>query len=142
MKIDDMGSYLNSIASVTPTPTPESPDEELLTALSTDGDTDTYTSTQSNPDIALPSENYNDIVAQLATVVSESSESETNTSDSHDNDSFQSTGSPSWSGGDESSETQTEVVFIHGLPYLQTTTTNKDGSTTVKQEPMGNIASI
>lgn len=153
MSISELSSYINSLQSMLAannqqkTATTSTASSEKASA-----ETDNYISSLSATDEALPCENYNDILMKImASYKSQENNSSTeyetlasaldNTSAESDTDSTTaaangSAGGSNGASSDASSTTETEIVIINGKPYLQTTTTNEDGTTTITQEPL------
>ena len=130
----------------------------------TDGDSYISTIADLDPNAAIPSENYNDLARQIKSAAG-SSESANSTVYASVTDSLrtdadgagtsaagtsaagstdaatESVGGSGGSGGagssDSDEDTETEVVTIDGQTYLQTTTTDSNGNTTVTRTPIG-----
>jgi hypothetical protein len=107
-------------------------------------DGDSYISTIANidSDAPIPSENYNDFARKIklsaaAGQAQDSTEYASvagGTSQAAGTEGTQAAGGGGAVGGgssDSEEDTETEVVFINGEAYLQTTTTDEDGNTTV-----------
>jgi hypothetical protein len=151
-------SALNDISSVQNVKTDDEGSSETVGSVSA-AKTDTYVSTITSQDTELRSENYNDIINQvrqakaaMASKEASSDEEEdysailggtTGTSESEAAGSASAGGLVGGAGGsdggsssDDEEETTT-IVVINGQRYLETTTTNADGSTTVTRTPIG-----
>jgi hypothetical protein len=114
----------------------------------TDGDSYISTIAGMDLDAAIPSENYNDLARKIL-----STSAEDKTQDSTEYASVTDSASQTaetggtqaaggGSGGGDSSDsddddTVTEVVTINGVTYLQITTTDEDGNTTVTRTQIG-----
>ena len=111
----------------------------------TDGDSYISTIAGLDPNAAIPSENYNDL-AKMIKSASGSAENSNATeyasvTSSTENETGAVGGAGGSGGGDSSDsdeETETEIVTINGQTYLQTTTTDANGNTTVTRTPIGN----
>jgi hypothetical protein len=95
--------------------------------VGTKADTDSYISTISSADEAIPSGTYNASGLEVGAGGDASSEASG------------ALGSGGAGGGssDSEEETTTEIVTINGVTYLQTTTTDADGNTTVTKTEIG-----
>ena len=110
----------------------------------TDGDSYVSTIAGLDPDTAIPSDTYNDLARKIKSA-SGSSENTNATEYASVEDSLenasQSVGGSGGAGGggssDSEEETETEIVTIDGRTYLQTTTTDANGNTTVTRKPIG-----
>lgn len=153
-------SALNNISSVQSVQTDDESSSETVGSVSA-GKTDTYVSTITSQDTELRSENYNDIINQVRQAKAAMAGSETSDdaeevlssliggTDSSTSGSSAAEGSASASGSvggaggsggsssDDDEEETTTIVVINGQRYLETTTTNADGSTTVTRTPIG-----
>jgi hypothetical protein len=96
-------------------------------SVSTNGDTDSYISTISSEDEAIPSGIYNSSGLEVGADNGTSSEASG------------ASGSGGAGGGssDSDEETTTEIITINGVTYLQTTTTDENGNTTVTKTEIG-----
>jgi hypothetical protein len=107
----------------------------------TGSDRDSYiSSTAVNDDTAIPSGIYGANGMELETF---SSVTAANTdSDTSASQESSSTGGAGGAGGSSDSEedTETEIVTIDGVTYLQTTTTDENGITTVTKTVISNAA--
>jgi hypothetical protein len=124
-----LNSYLASIAQSQTINT--STQESQIQSDKKNNDKDSYISTISSIDEAIPCGIYN---AQGLEV---GAGSDTTTTQS------QGGGAVGGGGGDSSDsdeDTETEVVIINGVTYLQTTTTDENGNTTVTRIPIGSSA--
>jgi hypothetical protein len=153
-------SALNDISSVQSVKTDDESSSETVGSVSA-SKTDTYVSTITSQDTELRSENYNDIINQIrqakAAMASKEAASDADedyssliggtddsTSESESAGSASASGSVGGAGGsgggsssDDDEEETTTIVVINGQRYLETTTTNADGSTTVTRTPIG-----
>jgi hypothetical protein len=154
-------SALNNISSVQSAQTDDESSSETVGSVSA-SKMDTYVSTITSQDTELRSENYNDIINQIRQAKAAMASSETSddaeevfssliggtdssTSESSaTEDSASASGSVGGAGGsgggsssDDDEEETTTIVVINGQRYLETTTTNADGSTTVTRTPIG-----
>jgi hypothetical protein len=93
-------------------------------SVGTKGEADSYISTISSADEAIPSGIYNSSGLEVGAGDGASSEA---------------SGSGGAGGGasDSEEETTTEIVTINGITYLQTTTTDENGNTTVTKTEIG-----
>jgi hypothetical protein len=122
-----LNSYLTSIAQ-SQTINTNTQESEIQTEEK-NNDKDSYISTISTIDEAIPCGTYNSqglevgVGSNATTTQSQSTEA---------------VGGGSGGGSSDSEEdTETEVVTINGVTYLQTTTTDANGNTTVTRIPIG-----
>jgi hypothetical protein len=107
----------------------------------TDGDSYISTIAGMDLDAAIPSENYNDLARKIQSAAAAGQTQDSteyasvteSTSQTAGTEGAQAAGGASGGGGssDSEEETETEVVTINGVTYLQTTTTDESGNTTV-----------
>jgi hypothetical protein len=143
-------SALNNISSVQSAQTDDESSSETVGSVSA-SKMDTYVSTITSQDTELRSENYNYIINQVRQAKAAMASSETSDdaeevfssliggTDNSTSGSSATEGSASASGSssDDEEEETTTIVVINGQRYLETTTTNADGSTTVTRTPIG-----
>ena len=129
----------------------------------TDGDSYISTIAGLDPNAAIPSENYNDLAKMIksaagSTETSNSTEyasvsgttgtassttGVTSTTSEASTETAGAVGGAGGSGGgsssdsDDDEDSETEVVTINGQTYLQVTTTDSNGNTTVTRTPIG-----
>ena len=145
MSITSINDYLNSISALS-TSMVQSSVQRTATSSSSDSDQDSYISSITDSSDPLVSDNYNDILQKLASALTTSSTSE-NSSDSTGSNatstsadsstsasasSASATAGTSGSSSDDSSSSETEVVTINGVTYLQTTTTENGVETVTR----------
>ena len=103
----------------------------------TESDRDSYISTMTNISEAIPSGTYN----ASGRIVGETEESQMSGSDAgtSEGSGVGSAGGAGGSGGgsDSGDETSTSIVTINGRTYLETTTTDENGNTTVTRTLIG-----
>jgi hypothetical protein len=99
----------------------------VSTSVGAKGEADSYISTISSADKAIPSGIYNSSGLEVGAGAGASSEAS------------EASGSGGAGGGasDSEEETTTEIVTINGITYLQTTTTDENGNTTVTKTEIG-----
>jgi hypothetical protein len=126
-----LNSYLASIAQSQTINT--STQESEVQSDKKNSDKDSYISTISSIDEAIPCGTYNAQGLEVGT-----GSNTTTTSQSQGGGAI---GASSGGSGGESSDseedTETEVVTINGVTYLQTTTTDANGNTTITRTPIG-----
>jgi hypothetical protein len=124
-----LNSYLASIAQSQTINT--STQESEVQSDKKNSDTDSYISTISSIDEAIPCGTYNAQGLEVGT-----GNNTTTTSQSQGGGAVGSGGSGGES-SDSEEDTETEVVTINGVTYLQTTTTDANGNTTITRTPIG-----
>lgn len=152
LSIDELSSLygLNSVNGVAQTAT-QTVTETEADKKAMDGDSYISTIAGYDPNAAIPSENYNDLAKQIMaaarsekTNTAETAKTEDTQSSGQAAESTQAAGGGSGSGGgssdEDEDETTTEIVTINGQTYLQTTTTDSSGNTTVTRVPIGGEA--
>jgi hypothetical protein len=124
-----LNSYLASIAQSQTINT--STQESEVQSDKKNSDKDSYISTISSIDEAIPCGTYNAQGLEVGT-----GSNTTTTSQSQGGGAVGAGGSGGES-SDSEEDTETEVVTINGVTYLQTTTTDANGNTTITRTPIG-----
>jgi hypothetical protein len=124
-----LNSYLASIAQSQTINT--STQESEVQSDKKNSDKDSYISTISSIDEAIPCGTYNAQGLEVGT-----GSNTTTTSQSQGGGAVGAGGSGGES-SDSEEDTETEVVTINGVTYLQTTTTDASGNTTITRTPIG-----
>jgi hypothetical protein len=149
MTIDELYSYygtngvsaVNNATSVQQIASDDEQSSDVVGTVSSSG-ADAYISTIASQATELRSENYNDILEQMRQAketIAKGGASEETASTSQGASSGGAVSGAGGSGGDssEDEEETTTVVIINGQAYLETTTVNADGTTTVTRTPIG-----
>jgi hypothetical protein len=149
LSIDELSAIygLNGVNGITQTNSTNIPTSEAE-KKATDGDSYISTIAGMDANAAIPSDNYNDLARMIkssssaggstsSTEYASVKESTAQTEDSEETQAAGGAGGAGGGGSDSSSETETEVVTINGVTYLQTTTTDESGNTTVTRTPIG-----
>jgi ribosomal protein L12E/L44/L45/RPP1/RPP2 len=150
MTIDELYSYygtagvssVNNVASVQQATSDDEQSSDTAGVVSGSG-ADAYISTITSQTAELRSENYNDILEQMRQAketIANGGASEESASASQGASSGDAVSGAGGSGGgssDDEEEETTTVVMINGQAYLETTTVNADGTTTVTRTPIG-----
>lgn len=134
MSITNINDYLNSIGVLSTSMTqPSVP--KAAENTSTSSNQDSYISSISDSDEALSCDTYNDILQKLASALSTSStsESSSNSTDAKTSSNTATDGTFGNSSDKSSNSTsETEVVTLNGVTYLQTTTTENGVETVTR----------
>lgn len=126
LRIDE---YLSSIGAVSGT-TVQGTNTTASVEDTSKKETDSYISSVSSADEAIPCENYNDILKVIQSAKAEGNQTATSSETTEESGAAQGAGGGGGGGSEDEDETTTEVVTINGVTYLQTTTVT-DGVTTV-----------
>jgi hypothetical protein len=133
-------SYLEAIAQVQAITSQQTAQTNAQTDKTTESARDSYISSITNTDTAIPSGTYGadgmEVVDTFSPVTTVNTDSDT----SANQNAAVSGGSGGAGGGDSSDsdeDTETELVTINGVTYLQTTTTDESGNTTVTRTRIG-----
>lgn len=145
MSITNINDYLNSIGALS-TSMAQSAIPKTVTGSSSDSDQDSYIPSISDSSDALSCDTYNDILQKLASYLNTSSTSDDSNTSTDSNASSKSSSSTaastvsqtttatSDSSSDKSSNatSETEVITLNGVTYLQTTTTENGVETVTR----------
>lgn len=125
LKIDEYLSNCGALSSLVQ----QNENTTVQAAESSEKERDSYISSVSNSEEAIPCENYNDILQVIKSAKAEAGGTATS---SEASEGTESVGSSGGSGGSSESEeeTTTEIVTINGVTYLEITTTS-NGVTSV-----------
>jgi hypothetical protein len=147
LSIDELSAIygLNGVNGVTQTNNSTNIPTSEAEKKATDGDSYISTIAGMDANAAIPSDNYNDLARMIksassaggSTSSTEYASVKDSTADSEETQAAGGAGGAGGGGSDSSSETETEVVTINGVTYLQTTTTDESGNTTVTRTPIG-----
>jgi hypothetical protein len=106
---------------------------------STESDKDSYIPSVVSADMVIPSGTYNSKGLEVG-----SNYYGTTSNDTTSQETQESQGGAGGVGGggssDSDEDTETEIVTINGVTYLQTTTTDENGNTTVTRTQIGTVA--